>query len=207
MSIQLSPSSGNLPISSSAYLPPLPSPVLETIETHSPSKHPPESKMASDGKIIDWPVLRKKVFRKGPWLPSNNYITLIACDLVDQAVKKLPLEKLYRMVLAEWSDVKANRRPVLDDRKVFFYEMVLEYVEELLAAEEKKEAMDVDREAYVKQSSTEESRSTYYSDSDSDDSPVSEIDWEMIAAAAAADEDKTEEAVKTEEGEKAEGSE
>ncbi|KAK4445957.1 hypothetical protein QBC34DRAFT_497291 [Podospora aff. communis PSN243] len=201
MSIQLSPSNNNLPISpSDDLLSPLPSPVFETatMENQAPADNPPKFKLTPDGKVVDWSVMRRKCIRKGPWYPSDHYVTLVACDLAERASKSIPLEKLYRMVLSEWSDVRVARRPLLDDRKVFFYEMVLEYVEakaderfsEMLASQEKKEAMDIDREEFMESRNESEEASTYCSQSESDDSPVSEIDWDMIAAAAVV-EDRT----------------
>ncbi|KAK0649630.1 hypothetical protein B0T16DRAFT_457025 [Cercophora newfieldiana] len=175
--LELSSSTNSL--SSSNFWPPPPPTIYEDSESHAGGDFPPLFTM-TDGKIIHWPTVRRYTRRKGPWYPSQHYITLKACEIATRAAATMPLDRLYRAVLDEWSEVRVARRPALDDGKVFFYEMVLEQVEELLAMEEgRSDAARVNRSEHGGESS-------YYSSSSDSDTQVSEIDWDMIRAASVA---------------------
>jgi len=62
-------------------------------------------------------------------MPTELYIMRIAAETAAHAAKSQPLDELYRQVVNEYYEERERSRPALDDRKLFFYEMVICYIE------------------------------------------------------------------------------
>ncbi|KAK0737758.1 hypothetical protein B0T18DRAFT_394181 [Schizothecium vesticola] len=76
--------------------------------------------------------MKRKISRKGAWMPSDRSIQRIAQELATEAADRMSLYILSNRLNIEYVVAYKNRRPYLDDRKIVFYGAVVDAVNTMI---------------------------------------------------------------------------